>query len=97
LVLLNLLFPGRLRFRNRFAAGAFKAPLYPIANYACLAFFALVLVLMTRIPEFRTGAIALPLWLGGLTIAALVHARVAERRAARVASSDPSALSLERS
>jgi phenylalanine-specific permease len=118
-VVLNLLFPGRLlmilvaiilsaelitwgsvvlshlRFRNRFAAGAFKAPLYPIANYACLAFFALVLVLMTRIPDFRTGAIAFPLWLGGLTIAAYVHARVAERRAARVARNDRSALSLE--
>jgi len=63
--------------------GMFKAPLHPFSNYLCLGYFGLVLVLMTRIDDFRAGAIALPIWLTVLGVAALVHGRMSRRNAAR--------------
>ena len=51
---------SHLCFRKRVApnGGKFKAPLHPFSNYLCLAYFGLVLVLMTRIDDFRAGASA---------------------------------------
>ncbi|WP_342319378.1 amino acid permease [Corynebacterium mayonis] len=58
---------SHLKFRQRFdKAGTttrFRAPLYPIANYACIACFAVVITLMALLPEFRTGLIALICWI----------------------------------
>ena len=63
---------SHLNFRRRMkAAGhtpAFLAPLYPFANYLCLAFFAGIVVLMTMLPDYRQGVIALPLWILTLAI-----------------------------
>ncbi|MDH6244457.1 amino acid permease [Mycobacterium sp. OTB74] len=70
-----------LRFRAREGVGAFKTPLSPFTNYVCLAYFVLIYVLMTRIPSFHSGAIALPLWLGALLIAAFLLRRRATDRA----------------
>lgn len=41
----------------------FKVPFYPLSNYFCLAFLALLLILMTMVPGYKTGLIALPIWL----------------------------------
>lgn len=49
-------------------APSFHAPLFPIANIVCVAFFALVYVLMAILPDYRMGAIALPLWILALGI-----------------------------
>ena len=54
---------AHLKFRRRCPDAAFRAPLYPVANYLCLAFFALIIVLMFMLPDYRTGAIVLPLWI----------------------------------
>ncbi|MEZ0052562.1 L-asparagine transporter-like permease [Mycobacterium sp. MAA66] len=71
---------SHLRFRTREGAGVFKSPLSPFTNYACLAYFALIYVLMTRIPSFHSGAIALPLWLCTLLIAGFLLNRTAVRQ-----------------
>lgn len=64
---------SHLRFRKRMAeqgkAPAFRAPLFPIGNYLCLAFFAMIIVLMAILPDYRQGVIALPLWI--LTLMAI--------------------------
>ncbi|MHC2546367.1 L-asparagine transporter-like permease [Corynebacterium hesseae] len=59
---------AHLNFRKRCPNAAFRAPLYPIANYLCLAFFALVIVLMFMLPDYRTGAIVLPCWIVTLAL-----------------------------
>ena len=41
----------------------FKVPFYPYSNYFCLAYLALLLVLMIIVPSYRIGIIALPIWL----------------------------------
>ncbi|MER7792946.1 amino acid permease [Streptomyces sp. NPDC097640] len=70
---------SHLRFRMAGQHSSFKAPFHPYSNYLCLAYFAMIAVLMTRIPDFRAGAIALPLWLGGLIAASFIHHRYARR------------------
>ena len=57
---------AHLKFRRRYPNAAFRAPLYPFANYLCLGFFAFVIVLMFFLPDYRTGAIVLPLWIMAL-------------------------------
>ena len=42
----------------------FKAPLFPYVNYLCVAFLALIVILMTQMPEMVTAVYVLPLWLG---------------------------------
>ncbi len=86
---------SHLRFRKLGAPGAktFKAPFSPLSNYLCLAYFVLVFVLMTRIPDFQAGAIALPIWLTVLGVAALVHGKVSQNRAADAAAQQAAASS----
>lgn len=75
---------SHLRFRKAQdrtgETSAYRSPLYPYANYLCLAFFALLVVLMAMLPDFRTGSIALPIWLAVLFTASAVHSRISKRR-----------------
>ena len=76
LITWSIIILSHLRFRAREGVGDFKAPLFPIANYLCLAYFVMIYVLMTQDPASRSGAIALPLWFCGLLIAGFVVSRV---------------------
>lgn len=60
-----------LRFRKARAGGpqsSFPAPFYPAANYLCLAFLGLVLVMMARVESMRDALFVLPIWLGLLWV-----------------------------
>ena len=46
----------------------FKALLYPVANYLCLAFLAGVIFFMAQIPDMQLAVISLPIWLIVLAI-----------------------------
>lgn len=70
---------SHLRFRARESTSVYKAPFFPITNYLCLAYFALIYVLMTQDPSSHAGAIALPLWFCGLLIVGLVVSRNSHR------------------
>lgn len=63
---------SHLRFRMRQKAlgevSSFRSPLSPAANIVCLVFFALILVLMGFLPDYRTGLMALPLWIIALVL-----------------------------
>ena len=41
----------------------FKALLYPAANYFCLAFLAMILIIMALMDEMRPAVIVMPLWI----------------------------------
>ena len=41
----------------------FPAPFYPIANYFCVAFMAMIIVMMTQMESMRMAVIVLPVWL----------------------------------
>ena len=70
--------------------GGFRAPGCPWLNYACLAFLALVLALMTQLEDTRPAVLLLPLWLGMLyTGFRLKKAREKRRGAARDAEDRP--------
>ncbi|HEX9173924.1 MAG TPA: aromatic amino acid transporter AroP, partial [Telluria sp.] len=68
-----------LRFRAaKRAAGAvtlFPSPVYPVANYLCLAFLAGILVVMFQTPELRLSVYLIPVWLAALGIGFLVRRR----------------------
>lgn len=40
----------------------FKTPFYPLSNYLCITFLGMILVLMLVMPDTRTSAMLLPLW-----------------------------------
>ncbi|WP_370674496.1 amino acid permease [Pleomorphomonas sp. PLEO] len=56
-----------MKFRKAHAADAgkltFPAPFYPIANYFCVAFMAMIIVVMTQMPDMRMSVLVLPVWL----------------------------------
>lgn len=56
-----------MKFRKAHAAEAdkltFPAPFYPIANYFCVGFMALIIVMMTQMESMRAAVIVLPVWL----------------------------------
>ena len=56
-----------MRFRKAHAADVskltFPAPFYPIANYFCVGFMALIIAMMTQIPDMKTAVFVLPVWL----------------------------------
>ncbi|AKK03690.1 amino acid permease [Corynebacterium epidermidicanis] len=61
---------------------SYAAPFFPIANMICLAFFAMIYVLMAILPDYRTGAIALPIWilvLGVIWQGKMIHDRRQEK------------------
>ena len=70
---------SHLNFRKRMdAAGKeshFKAPLYPVANWICIAFFIAVLAMMAYLPEYRMGLFTLVAWILTLTIIGNVRKR----------------------
>ena len=47
----------------------FKMPLHPISSYICLAFMAMVVVLMAIMPDYRIAVIIGPIWLLVLFVA----------------------------
>lgn len=57
---------AHLRFRARLKAtgsdSKYRSPFTPVANYVCLAYFALLIVLMGFLPDYRIGLLALPAW-----------------------------------
>ncbi|MHC1719938.1 MAG: hypothetical protein AB9844_04435 [Clostridiaceae bacterium] len=63
----------QLHFRKKIGENAkdlkYKSLLFPYANYFVLAYFALLLILMIIMPDYRMGAIALPIWIGILFVA----------------------------
>lgn len=75
---------SHLRFRKSLgeaaSRNAYRSPWHPYTNYLVLAFFALLVVLMAIMPDFQTGAIALPIWLAVLTVGSVVQRRIAKRR-----------------
>lgn len=80
LITWSLIVITHLRFRKREGVGEFKTPGAPIANYVCMLYFVLIYVLMTMIPSYVPGAIALPVWLGVLAIAGVLVGKAASRR-----------------
>lgn len=69
-----------MKFRKAHAADAgkmtFPAPFYPIANYFCVAFMALILVVMTQMPDMRLSVLVLPVWLIVLYVGFLFRGNV---------------------
>lgn len=59
--LAHLKFRGAMRRQGR--ETQFKALLYPLGNYLCIAFLAFILVLMCTIDDMRLSAILLPVWI----------------------------------
>lgn len=64
---------AHLNFRRRGETSSFTAPGSPTANYVCAAYFALVLVLMAILPDYRAGLFALLAWCVVLFAAATVY------------------------
>jgi len=56
-----------MRFRKAHAADVskltFPAPFYPIANYFCVGFMALIIVMMTQMESMQMAVFVLPAWL----------------------------------
>ncbi|GAA1393393.1 amino acid permease [Luteococcus peritonei] len=76
---------AHLRFRSRLRqsgeGSAYRAPFSPLSNIICLVYFAMLLVLMLFLPDYRAGLVALPLWILGLLVIWLGK-RARDRRAA---------------
>lgn len=72
-----------MRFRKAHAATAgkltFPAPFYPIANYFCVAFMAMIILMMTQMDSMRDAVYVLPAWLVVLYIGFLIRKRIATR------------------
>ena len=72
-----------LKFRKAHAKDAakltFPAPFYPIANYFCVAFMALIIFMMTQLDSMRMAVLVLPAWLIVLYAGFLIRKRVTAR------------------
>lgn len=66
---------SHLNFRKHETSDTFPAPLYPLANWVCIAFFVLVLVLMGILPEYRLGLATLTGWVVVLGLISLTTQR----------------------
>ncbi|MFM2510104.1 aromatic amino acid transporter AroP, partial [Escherichia coli] len=73
--LAHLRFRAAMRRKGR--ETQFKALFYPAGNYLCIAFLALILVLMCTMDDMRLSAILLPVWIVFLFIAVTVLRRKA--------------------
>lgn len=73
--LAHLRFRAAMRRKGR--ETQFKALFYPAGNYLCIAFLALILVLMCTMDDMRLSAILLPVWIVFLFIAFTVLRRKA--------------------
>jgi AAT family amino acid transporter/aromatic amino acid transport protein AroP len=74
-----------MKFRKAHAADAgkltFPAPFYPIANYFCIAFMAVIILMMTQMDSMRDAVYVLPIWLVVLYIGFTVRKRVQAKAA----------------
>ncbi len=74
-----------LKFRKAHAKDAakltFPAPFYPIANYVCVAFMAMIIFMMTQLDSMRMAVLVLPAWLIVLYAGFLIRKRVNARSA----------------
>lgn len=81
---------SHLNFRRREnpdgTRSAYPAPLYPVANWVCIAFFALILVLMGILPEYRMGLMTLIGWILALGVIWQFKLRYERRHPEAVAS-----------
>lgn len=66
----------------------FKAPFYPYSNYFCLAYLVLLLILMVMVPSYRTGIIALPIWLSVLFIGYKFKQMYADKSTSKIEDGD---------
>ena len=66
---------SHLNFRKRERSETFPAPIYPVANWVCIAFFVLVLSLMGILPEYRLGLATLTGWIIVLALISLTTQR----------------------
>ena len=66
---------SHLNFRKTSKSATFPAPLYPAANWVCIVFFVLVLVLMGILPEYRMGLATLTGWIIVLGLISLTTQR----------------------
>ena len=61
-----------LKFRKHCAAVGivpkFKALFYPVADYLCLAFLAMILVIMALMDDMRPAVIVMPIWIAAIWI-----------------------------
>lgn len=74
---------SHLRFRAaRAGKTRFPAPWYPASNYLCLAFLALILVIIALTPGIRVAVVLVPVWLVVLRVGYLLTRRRAAARAA---------------
>ena len=59
-----------LKFRKHCAAVGivpkFKALFYPVADYLCLAFLAMILVIMALMDDMRPAVIVMPIWIAAI-------------------------------
>ena len=69
-----------LKFRKAHAKDTakltFPAPFYPIANYVCVAFMAMIIFMMTQLDSMRMAVLVLPAWLIVLYAGFLIRKRV---------------------
>lgn len=81
---------SHLRFRAQMKregrVPSYKAPFAPVANYICLAFFALLLVLMFFLPDYRIALVALPSWILALGV---IYAGMKSHQRRRALTSGP--------
>ncbi|CAI9405732.1 Aromatic amino acid transport protein AroP [Pleomorphomonas sp. T1.2MG-36] len=68
-----------MKFRKAHAADVakltFPAPFYPIANYFCVGFMALVIIMMTQMESMQMAVFVLPAWLIVLYVGFLFRSR----------------------
>lgn len=69
-----------LKFRKAHAKEAakltFPAPFYPVANYLCVAFMAMIIFMMTQMDSMRMAVLVLPAWLIVLYAGFVIRKRV---------------------
>jgi aromatic amino acid transport protein AroP len=75
---------SHLRFRrSKDHAGEttlFRSPWFPLSNYVCLAFVAILLVIMAITPGLRISVILIPIWLALLGLGFWLRERSAARK-----------------
>jgi len=75
---------SHLRFRrskdHAGEATLFRSPWFPLSNYVCLAFVAILLVIMAITPGLRISVILIPIWLALLGLGFWLRERSAARK-----------------
>ncbi|KVG23662.1 amino acid permease [Burkholderia ubonensis] len=81
LILWTIIIVVHLKFRRQTTstAIAFKAPLSPLSNLLCFAFVIFVAVVMFLDPSSKGAVVAIPIWLGIVFLAFVVHKSMKRR------------------